>query len=1015
MRILHLEDDPADAQLVGETLRSGGLEAEITVTGTREGFLEELEKALPEVVLADYLLPGFTGLDAIALFGDRINEVPFIMVTGSLGEDTAVELFRMGITDYILKNRLDKLCPAISRAVREREQARQVEIEHRERLRYENRLRLATEASGIGFFSWDLGTGQELLSDAALQILGGSPDSRVTFQDWLASVHPEDRETIERMLNRAIREDRDFQAEYRIRLPDGAVRWISALGRSTQRPDDSSRRIEGVILDITDRKMAEEESHTLTTGLEQLVEQRTAELHASEEKYRSMVEITSDCIWECDEKGRLTYLSPRFHDLSGYRPDDFIGKSFRELVRQDQSEQFVEKAMDLIHGRRPGHGLEFVLRRPDAKYTVVEVSGVPIFDADGAFRGMRGISRDITERRQLQDRMEQLLLERHALLARIPVGVFQYRCAADGRNRFEYVSPNFCSWFGETHERILEDPRTVYRAIHPDDLGSLLAEMSRVKFLVKPFSWTGRLRNGEEIRWVQIGSIPTLQANGDMIGNGTVVDVTERVRLEEELRQARLASDAANLAKSEFLSNMSHEIRTPLNGILGMTQILGLTSLDRDQQECLQTLRRSSQSLLSLINGVLDLSKIEAGQMHLEETDFFLRASLQEVMQTQVSLVGAKGLRLETEIPASVPDDIRGDSLRLRQILLNLLGNAIKFTEAGRIRISVSACERKGKRALFLFRVSDSGIGIAPEAMERIFQPFSQADGSTTRLYGGTGLGLPISRRLAELMGGRLWAESAPGEGSTFFLEVPFGISGTKLRSRVGQDDLWRQDTWEGPSLRILLVDDEPTNRLVTARYLGLSGHTVLESPDGEDALEKLRAEPVDLILMDIQMPKMSGIEAVRRIREREGETGRHTPLIALTARALRHEQEQILGEGFEGYVSKPVDFRVLFREIRRCLGIDSAEAVEASEVPVVPERMAISERDKAELIPLLARIGEMLGGHRLEVFDRIEELERLLPDRETVGALRMQARKYDFKAAAKQLAELHRELDLPE
>ena len=424
---------------------------------------------------------------------------------------------------------------------------------------------------------------------------------------------------------------------------------------------------------------------------------------------------------------------------------------------------------------------------------------------------------------------------------------------------------------------------------------------------------------GKEI-WVECRILPT-HLNGEDHLLIQLIDLTERKRVEDELRQTCDLAEAATRAKSTFLANMSHEIRTPMNGIIGMTHLLGYTELTEKQKNYLDIIRISSQSLLSLINDVLDLSKIESGTIELEQKGFSLRESISNVIKTQVSLVQSKGLRIETDIPDDVPDGLTGDQLRLKQILLNLIGNAIKFTENGGITVSISVTEHSDDRALLTIEVTDTGIGISSEAVTKIFDTFVQADASTTRQHGGTGLGLAICTRLAALMGGSIRVDSTEGVGSTFTVQLPFTVTAAAAE-HAGKDVETVAAQWAGVPLRVLLVDDQESTLMFVAHVLQHHGHSVVLAHDGRQALHEWEQGSFDLILMDIRMPVMDGIETTRTIREREQGTERHTPIIASTAHALREEREAILAQGFDGYLTKPIQVEALFEEFHRCLPV---------------------------------------------------------------------------------------------
>jgi PAS domain S-box-containing protein len=446
-------------------------------------------------------------------------------------------------------------------------------------------------------------------------------------------------------------------------------------------------------------------------------------------------------------------------------------------------------------------------------------------------------------------------------------------------------------------------------------------------------------------------------------------DVTERKRVEAELQQARAVAESASRTKSDFLASMSHEIRTPMNAIMGIADLLAKTPLNAEQDKYVQIFRRAGDNLLNLINDILDLSKVEASQLELERTGFSLGDHLEKVLEMVAGRAQEKGLALAFEIDPGIDTDLVGDPTRLRQVLLNLLGNAIKFTEAGSVSLRVSADGDAAVPTALRFTVTDTGIGIPSEKLARVFERFTQADSSTTRRFGGSGLGLTICRRLVELMGGRIWVESEVGQGSVFAFAVPFEIWAET--NRPAPAPMGEGPAPPLPALNILLAEDSPDNCTITMAYLADTPYRVDVAETGAIACEMFAAGHYDLVLMDRQMPVMDGLTATRKIRAWELANGRPlTPIVALTASALKGDREMCLAAGCTAFLTKPIKQEVLLAAIKAHSLVArprSAKTANAAGALSRADRMIV-ERRPAYLLNCRRNVAAML-----EALDRAD------------------------------------------
>ena len=485
-------------------------------------------------------------------------------------------------------------------------------------------------------------------------------------------------------------------------------------------------------------------------------------------------------------------------------------------------------------------------------------------------------------------------------------------CVVDLRGNYLFVNDAFCRLYGFEKQEILGS--NFKQSSGPERAGKLREMYHQVYTTgqpIKAFEYQIFPKNRPAMFVEQSISLEH-DAEGRAVGFLAITrDCTARKLAEAAMASAKEAAEASNRAKSEFLANMSHEIRTPMNGIIGMTALALDSAMTPAQNESLQTIRIQAESLLTVVNDILDFSKIEQRHVELESVAFSLADAVHEIVAPLTVQAREKGLELSCAIAADAPACIVGDSVRLKQIVANVLSNAVKFTARGSVRLAVTVDARDGDRATLHFQVTDTGIGVAADKRQVIFEPFQQADGSMTRRFGGTGLGLAIASNLIELMGGRIWIESEPGAGSTFHVTAPVGIADAPARAAAPGTATPAAAGQRGA--RILIAEDNIVNQRVAAGLLTKRGHQVTVVGNGREALAALQAGAFELVLMDVQMPDMDGFEATAAIRDWERATGRHVRIVAMTAHAMKGDKERCLAAGMDGYLSKPIDQRSLY------------------------------------------------------------------------------------------------------
>ena len=818
------------------------------------------------------------------------------------------------------------------RNITARRQAEQVLRESEEKFR-----QLAENITEVFWMMNATGTEILYVGPAYEQIWGRTCASLYeTPMDWLEAIHPDDREQAHDIFMRQLRGE-IVDSEYRITTPEGQVKWIRDRAFPIRDEDGQLTRVAGTAEEITGRKAAEEKLR----------------------QYERVVEGLEEMVVVVDRNYRYVLANHSFLDRRKTSEEKLIGGFVSDWVGSKGFGTVVKEKLDECF---EGNVVKF-----DMKFTYPElgerdlfISFIPI-EVSGGITGAACVLSDITERK----RADQILRSSEEKFRELAENIREvFFVMTPSGSEVLYISPAVEAVWGVTVESLYRNPMAWADAIHPEDQERARLVAGR-QLQGEPVASEYRITTPDGIeKWIRSRCSPIRDQAGELIRIvGIAEEITEQKHYELELIHSRQQADAANQVKSEFLANMSHEIRTPMNGVIGMTGLLLDTELTPEQRRYAELARASSESLLLLINDILDFSKIEAKKLELETIDFDIRILLDNLESILSATTKAKGIELLCVADPAVPTQLRGDPGRLRQILTNLTANAIKFTEKGEVAVRVALEEETESDCLLRFSVRDTGIGIPEDKIGALFNKFSQVEVSTTRKFGGTGLGLAISKQLAELMGGGVGVTSQQGKGSEFWFTVRLGRSlGVGQQAEGAQPESQPTVRLNG---RILIAEDNSTNREVALgmlRNLGLRADAVA---DGAEAIRALESIPYDLVLMDMRMPVMDGIEAARKIRNPRSAVLNHDiPIVALTANAMQSDQDSCMAAGMNDFVSKPVSKRLLRDALKKWLRSADAKAT-------VPEQLPLPRAGQSEAM-VFDRAGVLL---RLEGDDELTQI----------------------------------------
>ncbi|MGM0500920.1 MAG: PAS domain-containing protein [Bacillota bacterium] len=816
----------------------------------------------------------------------------------------------------------------------------------------ERRWKFALESSQYGIWDWNLKTDEVYYSPIWKEMLGYQADElSADVQEWLTRVHPDDLDQAKKDVQQHLAGATEYyHNEHRMKHKNGDYIWVKDRGKVVEWDQAGEPlRFIGTHEDITEKKAMEKK------------------LKLREERLNLAMDAAEHGFWDWDLDNDEIYFSPRYYTMLGYEPNELEMnfETWLDLLHPRDKKNIVPKLKDKIKQGIPFEQ-EFRLKTKAGAWKWILGRGKSFeLDQRGKPHRAVGTHTDITERKKIEEKLKESERRYRGLVESQKDLIFR----VDTNNKFTYVNDVYCEAFGKSKEELIGNYFTPLA--QGDNIEEILEAMKDLK--EEPYRTYNEQRAKTVNGWRWIAWENYAIRNEE----GAITEIQSVGRDITELKEAQQKAETANRAKSEFLANMSHEIRTPLSAVIGFSELLENMTEDERQLSYLDSIKTAGDALLTLINDILDLSKIEAGQLDINYQKFNLRDLLLEIKQIFIKKARGKDLDFEIKLPAKAIN-IKLDETRLRQILLNLVGNAVKFTKQGYVRLEANYDLQAEQQLGLQLTVVDSGIGIAEKEQKNIFKAFKQQDGQSTREYGGTGLGLAITKRLTEMMDGDLTLESEEGTGSTFTIE--FSDVEYSREEQGKKDEEFIKVKFAGGN--ILVVDDTKSNRNLFAALLDDFNVDVSLVDNGEKAIELAALKDFDLILMDIKMPKIDGYQTLKVIRTKA--LNQNTPVVAVTADVTTTEKEKVEEAGFADFVAKPVNKNRLLKVLTTYLGHEKIKEDNLESKPTVEDVIKIN----GDLSKLIAELEQEYLPQYQEINDTfvINEVEEFANDLYQLG-----------------------------